>query len=121
MLEFIGLAEKAHMEASKLPFGDQRLIEIARAVATQPDLVCLDEPAAGLHETDTKKLSEIIVGLKARGYAILLIEHDMKLVMEISDDILVLNYGQRIAEGSPEKIQSDPRVIQAYLGGEPNA
>lgn len=117
LLEFVGLENKAHLEASSLPLGEQKLVEIARAIATQPDLICLDEPAAGLNESDTQKVAEIIKQLQNRNYTTLLIEHDMKMVMDISDEILVLNHGQKIAEGTPKEIQSNEHVIEAYLGG----
>ncbi|MCP4751174.1 MAG: ABC transporter ATP-binding protein [Proteobacteria bacterium] len=118
LLEFVGLGPKAEEEASSLPLGEQKMVEIARGLATQPDLICLDEPAAGLNESDTKKVSRIIQQIKHRGIAVLLIEHDMKLIMDISDEILVLNYGRKIAEGTPKEIQSNPQVVEAYLGGE---
>ncbi len=121
LLEFIGLEHKAGEEASNLPLGEQKMLEIARGLATQPDLICLDEPAAGLNESDTQKVSSIIQQIKYRGIAVLLIEHDMKLIMDISDEIIVLNYGRKIAEGAPEEIQKNPQVIEAYLGESVNA
>jgi branched-chain amino acid transport system ATP-binding protein len=117
LLKFVGLHQKAEEEASSLPIGEQRMLEIARALASQPDLLCLDEPAAGLNESDTIKFANLVSEIKKRGIAILLIEHDMKLIMNISDEIIVLNYGQKIAEGTPAEIQKNPEVLQAYLGG----
>lgn len=119
-LQFMGLAEKAGLDALSLPLGEQKLLEIARALATEPRLLLLDEPAAGLNPRDTSLLSETILKIRERGITILLVEHDMNLVMEISDIVSVLNYGRKIAEGPPREIQSNREVIAAYLGEEGN-
>ncbi len=117
-LRFMGLENRAMMEATSLPMGEQRLLEIARALATQPKLLLLDEPAAGLNMRETAKLSETIRMIRERGITVMLVEHDMSLVMEISDEVLVLNHGKKIAEGGPKDIQRHPEVIAAYLGEE---
>ena len=119
-LQFMGLVEKATLDALSLPLGEQKLLEIARALATEPKLLLLDEPAAGLNPRDTAQLSQTILKIRERGITILLVEHDMNVVMEISDIVSVLNYGRKIAEGSPREIQRNPEVIAAYLGEEGN-
>jgi branched-chain amino acid transport system ATP-binding protein len=117
-LRFMGLEEKVLLGAKSLPLGEQKLLEIARALATQPRLLLLDEPAAGLNIRETETLSETILRIRDRGITVMLVEHDMSLVMGISDEVLVLNYGRRIAEGKPREIQRNPEVIAAYLGEE---
>ncbi len=116
ILEDLGLAQYAQETASNLPFGRQRLVEFARALATEPILLLLDEPAAGLNIYETRELSELILKIRDRGITCLIVEHDMSLVMNISDDVVVLDQGQKIAEGPPRVIQRNPEVIRIYLG-----
>jgi branched-chain amino acid transport system ATP-binding protein len=122
MLEKIGLTRYVNEFAKNLPYGAQRRLEIARALATEPFILLLDEPAAGMNAQETKELDELIVRIRDQEkVSILLIEHDMKLVMSLSDRIYVVDYGKRIAEGSPQTIKNDPAVIKAYLGEEIDA
>lgn len=118
LLEFVGLQDKANTPASNLTFHQQRLVEIARALATGPELILLDEPVAGLNTKETRQMGELICRIRDMGISILLVEHDMDLVMEISHEIVVLNSGKVIAEGSPREIQNNEKVIAAYLGEE---
>ena len=120
LLERISLADQANVFAKNLPYGAQRRLEIARALATEPSLLLLDEPAAGMNPQETLKLNELITSIKKDGLAILLIEHDMKMVMRLSDHIFVMDYGRKIAEGPPDELRFNPTVIKAYLGEEPD-
>jgi branched-chain amino acid transport system ATP-binding protein len=121
LLEKVGLDSLANEFAANLPYGAQRRLEIARALATEPLLLLLDEPAAGMNPQETLELVELINIISSDGQAILLIEHDMKLVMSLSDRIYVMDYGKKIAEGNPQEIRSNPAVIKAYLGEDVDA
>lgn len=118
LLDDVGLREHAHERAGDLPFGKQRLLEIARALATQPSMLLLDEPAAGLNSAEAAGLGGLIRRIRDKGVTVLLVEHHMELIMDISDEILVLDFGQRLAQGTPAEIRNDKAVVAAYLGDE---
>jgi branched-chain amino acid transport system ATP-binding protein len=118
LLAFVGLSTQADMQADTLPYGQQRLLEVARALAAKPKLLLLDEPAAGLNTDETSQLADTILRIRDRGITVLLIEHDMSLVMRIAEHIVVLDFGKKIAEGTPGEIKAHPDVIAAYLGTE---
>ncbi|MFZ4718769.1 MAG: ABC transporter ATP-binding protein [Ilumatobacteraceae bacterium] len=116
LLEFMGIADRADDAAKNLPYGYQRRLEIARALATGPKLLCLDEPAAGFNPAEKVELMGLIRTIRDQGYTVLLIEHDMNLVMGVTDRIVVLDFGKKIAEGSPAEVRANPAVVAAYLG-----
>ena len=117
-MELLGIETMAESEATSLAYGQQRVVEVARALACEPGLLLLDEPAAGLNMRETADISALIVRIRDRGVTVLIVEHDMSLVMGISDEILVLSYGSKIAEDKPRAIQKNAEVVQVYLGEE---
>ncbi len=117
-LEFVGLAGRAACPASALTFGQRRMVELARALATEPKMLLLDEPASGLNTSEKRDLGDLIARIRKRGVTVLLVEHDMSMVMRLSDSVVVLHNGAKIAEGTPAAIQNDEKVVRVYLGGE---